>query len=241
LLIETAVQGQTMKPAMVRRQPDKCLQAVYHWLVDLNLATVISSKYEFEWFARLVDAPLNDFQQLLPRLSAEDRLIERSRTIVQPLQQSDIPLLFEHGDLSSPNILIDGEASIGVVDWELANPKGLPAADLFFFLTYMAFAQKAAKRLKEYLQAFHKAFFGRQAWARSHVVNYAQQLQLSPEWLKPLFVLCWARYVSGLVFRLDTMSDSAIAFEQSTEPWLRQNRYFALWKHTLEHLDELAF
>jgi len=72
-------------------------------------------------------------------------------------------------------------------------------------------------------------------------VNYAQQLRLSTEWLKPLFVLCWARYVSGLVSRLDTMSSSTNAFEQGTESWLMQNRYFALWKHTLEHLDELAF
>jgi len=145
LLIETAVQGQTMKPAMVRRLPEKCLQAVYHWLVELNLTTVTSSKYEFDWFARLVDTPLDDFQRLLPRLSGENRLIERTRTIARTLQQSGIPLLFEHGDLSSPNILIEGEAKVGVVDWELANPKGLPVVDLFFFLTYMAFAQAAAK------------------------------------------------------------------------------------------------
>ena len=241
LLIETAVLGQTMKPAIVRRSPDKCLQAVFNWLVELNLATIANSKQELDWFARLVDAPLDDFQMLLPRLSKGEQLIERTRAISWPLHNAGISLVFEHSDLSSPNILIEGGANIGVVDWELANPKGLPAADLFFFLTYIAFAQHAAKKQKEYLHAFHKAFFGKQAWARSHVLRYAQHLQLSPELLRPLFVLCWARYVSGLVSRLSNMSDSAIAFERSTEPWLIQNRYFALWKHALQHLDELAF
>jgi len=241
LMIETMVAGMTMKPAIVRRQPSKCLDAVMSWLLDLELATIKQNTKDTNWFTRLAMQPLSYFEKTLPQLSVENDLIDRTKSLVSPLNEADIPLVFEHGDLSSPNILMDEKDRIGVVDWELAEPKGLPAADLFFFLTYVAFARNKATKLNDQLQAFHKAFFGENAWAQPHVLYYADRFQLSPQLLKPLFILSWGRYVSNMVSRLENISNSSADFAQETAPWLRKNRYFAIWNHSIKHLDQLSF
>jgi len=225
----------------VRRRPGKCLDAVMSWLLDLESATLKQNTKDTNWFTRLATRPLDYFEKTLPQLSVENGLIDRTKRLVSPLNEAVIPLVFEHGDLSSPNILMDEQNRIGVVDWELAEPEGLPAADLFFFLTYVAFARNKTTKLNDQLQAFHKAFFGDDAWAQPNVLYYADRFQLSPQLLKPLFILSWGRYVSNMVSRLENISNSSTDFEQETAPWLRSNRYFAIWNHSINHLDELSF
>ena len=45
-----------------------------------------------------------------------------------------------------PNLLTMHDGRVGVVDWELAQANSLPAVDVFFFLTYVAFSQRRAKK-----------------------------------------------------------------------------------------------
>jgi aminoglycoside phosphotransferase (APT) family kinase protein len=144
--------------------------------------------------------------------------------------------VFEHGDFSPPNVLHLRGGGVGVLDWELAEPHGLPASDLFFFLTWVAWAREGAESEEERTEAFHRAFFGRDAWARPFVLDYARELGLSPDALTPLFALTWARNVARFVDRLD---GSSRPFARESSDWLRQNRYYAAWRHSLSHAAEL--
>ncbi|NIW25378.1 MAG: hypothetical protein GWN29_12875, partial [Gammaproteobacteria bacterium] len=66
-----------------------------------------------------------------------------------------------------------------------------------------------------------------------------QALGLSPRSLPHLFALSWARYLATLISRLhETDLDTAYRPDATIE-WLGSNRYYALWKYTLEHWDEL--
>jgi aminoglycoside phosphotransferase len=239
LLIETALAGQTMSPALVRRQPDLCLDTVRTWLVDLHVATATYNADATDWNRRLLEDPLERFARVFPLCAEERRLLSQTRAHTAALRHAKVPLVCEHGDLSAPNILLHRNDRLGVVDWELAEAQGLPAVDLFFFLTYVAFAQRHARKLRHHLTAFHRAFFGPTAWARPHIVHYAAQLQLSPEVLRRLFVLCWSRYVTNLVMRLHDLHGTGEKLGQETAAWLRMNRYYALWRHTIEHVHEL--
>ena len=87
-------------------------------------------------------------------------------------------------------------------------------------------------------RAFERAFFGSAAWARPFVLAYARELELPREALAPLFVLGWARAVARFVDRLD---GSAQPFSPGSSEWLRQNRYYAVWRHSLAHLDDLRW
>ena len=147
-----------------------------------------------------------------------------------------MPAVLEHGDFSHPNVLLLKDGRAGVVDWEMADPHGLPCHDLVFFLTYAAFARENARENNRYLPAIHAAFFGNKAWARPYLIKYAEQFQLPFETLTPLFLLCWVRYVVGLLRRLN---ESGEPLRGETVRWLRQNRYFAAWRYSLEHVEQL--
>jgi hypothetical protein len=146
-------------------------------------------------------------------------------------------LVFEHGDPSDPNLLTLKNGDAGVVDWELAQSNSLPLVDAIFFLTYVAFSRRRARRPAEYLTAFQEAFFGPSAWAAPYLLRYARNLGLRQESLTPLFVLCWVRYLTKLMGRLAPRKGQPLPSE--TVAWLRANRYYALWQYSVEHAHEL--
>ncbi|MFQ6036408.1 MAG: hypothetical protein ACE5NM_11280, partial [Sedimentisphaerales bacterium] len=72
-----------------------------------------------------------------------------------------------------------------------------------------------------------------------YVARYAERLHLSSEALKPLFILCWSRYVTNIILRLNDFGNSKTRLANETLAWLRSNRYYALWRHTLENIEKL--
>jgi aminoglycoside phosphotransferase (APT) family kinase protein len=239
LLIETAVPGRTMSPAVVRRQPELCTETTIAWLTNLQLATMTRDAKGGDWFERLVENPLLQFKKILPVANEAAHLIDATVAMMQPLRNHHLPLVMSHEDFSPPNILQADNGRIGVVDWELAEPQGLPASDLFFFLTYIAFARNGARKNEMYLKAFRRAFFDSNAWARPYVERYCERLKLSHEMLAPLFVSTWGRYVAGLMARLQEAGEADGAIGNETVKWLKTNRYYQLWKYTIENLKAL--
>ncbi|HEX9652595.1 MAG TPA: aminoglycoside phosphotransferase family protein [bacterium] len=240
LLVETALAFPTMRPSLVRRQPQVCTQALLDWLLELHSASLPGGGKP-GWFADLVAKPLNELESCLLLSNSERSWLEQTREICQPISDFALPLVVEHGDLSSPNILMNERSQVGVVDWELALPAGLPAVDLFFFLTYIAFSLQKARKTAEYVSAFGDAFFGKRAWATPHVLRYAEVLQISSPTLKPLFLLCWVRYINGLVQRLKQPQDAKTQLSTDQVNWLRSNRFYAWWTYALDHLNDVAF
>ncbi len=239
ILVETALIGQPMTPAMVRRDLVRCCGAATAWLTDVQQPGGDIVIDDPQWFARLVERPLHDLTEFFRESGEEGELLAKTWEFTVPLHGMNLPLVFEHGDLAHPNIMLLKDGGLGVLDWELAEPRGLPASDLFFFLTYATFALRNAHRNNEYLWAFQKAFFGREGWARPFVWDYIHRLGLSPQLLTPLFVLCWARYVSSLLFRLHDSGQGQDLHSAVEAKWLRANRYFVLWQYTVEHVNEL--
>jgi hypothetical protein len=232
ILVETALVGKPLDPAAMRRDRARSCAAVTSWLAELPRPARSADGADGSWFGQLVERPLRHFEHVFPLSVDEQRLLERTWELIAPLREADMPLVFEHGDLSHPNIMLLKDGTPGVVDWELAEPRGLPTYDLFFFLTYAAFASHNARKSGEHLAAFHAAFFGPTAWARPYVATYAGQLRLPPHTLTPLFVLCWARYMTSLLLRLDAAPASG-RLARETADWLRANRYYALWRHAV--------
>lgn len=241
LLVETALRGPTLSSRLKGDPPEKMVTSVVTWLIELHQATTQRSENMSGWYARLAERPLYQFMEAMPLLKEELGMIEQTQTLMGSLRDRSIPLVFEHRDLGPPNILLDRRDELGVVDWELAEPGGLPAVDLFFFLTLVTFVRRRARSRADYIAGFHETFFSPSAWARPHIVRYAESMHLSPEVLVPLFVLCWSCYVAGLVTRLSDFADSGTLLARGTAEWLRSNRYYALWRHALDHVDELKW
>ncbi|MFQ5737379.1 MAG: aminoglycoside phosphotransferase family protein [Acidobacteriota bacterium] len=241
ILVETALVGLPLNPAALRADPDQWCQSILSWLFALQLPAHTSSAVDSAWYERLVEKPLRRLEEGLSPCGEEKLLLERTGEIVAALRRVDLPLVFEHGDLSHPNLISLGNGRVGVVDWELADPIGLPACDLFLFLTYAAFARHKARSTEACLKAFQAAFFNPAAWAGVYAEAYAVRLKLTTEILKALFVAVWVRYLANLVCRISFRNERGGPLEGHSASWLRQNRYYALWRYSIEHHAELEW
>jgi len=239
MLLETAIPGIHLKPAVVRRDPERYIALALDWLLALRQLTQTPAAEG--WYERLATEPLDAFAQAFPLDDAERRLLDETAARVESLRGVVLDLSVEHGDLSHPNLLIRPQGGLGVVDWELARVDGLGVSDLFFFLSYVAFSREDANRTGQFEAAFQRAFFGQGAWAVPHVLSYAARAGLARELLTPLFVLTWARYTARLAQRLQAGEEGAAPLGADLAALLRANRYYALWRSSLGHADELGW
>ena len=170
-------------------------------------------------------------------------MIEQTLDVLEPLRTAPLPSVFEHGDLSYPNILMLSEGRVGVVDWELGEERSYPGLDLFFFLAYVALAQSRARTPRERIAAFEHAYVRRDAWASGIVARYAKRLEIERSLLTPLFLACWARHSAGWLSRLGTgpPGDEDFPAERSAAAYIQGHFSFAFWHHTLRQRDALRW
>ncbi|MFQ6115534.1 MAG: hypothetical protein ACE5NG_15855, partial [bacterium] len=66
LLIETALVGQKMSAALVRRCLKQCTEAVVAWVIELHTATTEPSAKSYGWFNRLVESHQEQLKKAMP-------------------------------------------------------------------------------------------------------------------------------------------------------------------------------
>jgi hypothetical protein len=236
IVMESGVPGQLMQPRVVRRAPAACIDAVMTWLEDLHQATRVPASEAPGRIATLVESSLARLEPIVARETASQELLKHVRRMTGRLGTLGVPLVFEHGDLSSPNLLRLRDGRAGVLDWELANRRGLPAVDLYFFLAFVAFARERATTPDACVAAFRQAFFGRRAWARPYIDRYAASVGVPRPALGPLFLLCWSRYLANLPDRMAWAVGRGVGTEELAQ--VRRDRYWHLWKYAAEHREE---
>jgi Phosphotransferase enzyme family len=185
LLLESALAGTPLSPPALRRdRRHSSVKAVAEWVERLGMRTAHAVDGD-AWYERLVVEPLRSLAAERPALHG---LVELTLERSEALLDARMPLVFEHGDLCHPNLLLRADGRVGVVDWERAEPDGLPTSDLFFFLAYAADAGR---------QGVVDAFFGRRPWAWEMAEGYAESLTIDTEMLRPLLSVSCARAVAG--------------------------------------------
>jgi hypothetical protein len=89
-----------------------------------------------DWRERLVAAPLAEFERNFGAVAAPGT-VEAARALLGELEE--LPQVCEHRDCSPWNVLLDEGGSPALLDWESAEPRGLPGLDLAYFLANAAF------------------------------------------------------------------------------------------------------
>jgi aminoglycoside phosphotransferase (APT) family kinase protein len=233
ILLQTALVGEPIDQDAVRKAPTRCVAAVTEWLA--GLPQIAGADRRPDWFEDLLARPLERLAAALSGSAEGSRLLERTAKLVEPLRGATFPLVFEHGDLSDPNLLWLEDGRVGVVDWELSQPRGLPLHDLCFFLAYVAVATARATTLDAQVTAFSDAFLARDGWARPLLAAAAEQAGLAAELRMPLFVACWMRCTAGLLQRFD--HDLGNAPKADGHPLLLGDRCYAFWRQAVAHAD----
>lgn len=223
LLAETAVAGSVLGPREVARDPARTAHALASWTLQLPVREAVPAGGRL---ATLVHGPLG---RLAATGAVEPGLIDATRTMVDRLAPVALPVVFEHGDVSAPNV-VRTASGLALVDWELAEPSGLPAHDLFVALGFVARASLGDDPGAALRRGFIDA---PPPWAREAVVRYRAALDLPPGALAALFVCCWARVAAALAERA--------AVDGARAGWLRAQPATGLWRAALERPDALGW
>jgi aminoglycoside phosphotransferase len=247
ILIETAVSGKALHHRAARRNPRRVIALAERWLDGLPVTGMSSD--DPGWFDRTLVAPLDGFAGQAAALGDEARrLVDQTLRIVGPLADARFPLVFEHGDLTHPNLLLRPGDRLGVVDWELSRPEGLPVHDYCLFLAFVAFSRSRVHDLGGQVRAFESAFVGPRPWALSLVARRLARLSIDGRLLVAFVVACWARYVTELLPRLiGSMAGAAAAADggpatlsEEAVALLRQDRDLALWRCAVRQAEAMS-
>ncbi len=196
---ELAVIGETIIEGVFFRQKtewsDVCPYAssAIDWFIELGAATSNQDGATPKEEAVILDRLLERFNEIY-RLSAEHykfmvEQIERVRD-----SRSPFPLVFQHGDPGTWNVLAKPNKRVAFIDWEAAELRGVPLWDLLYFMRSYCVGAARAQGTRGRLIGFREQFLDRSKISQLVVEatrRYCQQTGLSGDMVEPLFYTCW--------------------------------------------------
>jgi aminoglycoside phosphotransferase (APT) family kinase protein len=138
-----------------------------------------------------------------------------------------LPLVFQHGDAGTWNVLVTEEGGVGLLDWEAANPHGIPLWDLFYFLRSVGVTISRTSGERSSLRAFEHQFLGvtdLSTVLTAATRKYCGATGVSSDLVEPLFHLCWMHRAVKQASRLSPVR-------------LRWGHYVRLLHTTIEHRE----
>jgi thiamine kinase-like enzyme len=136
------------------------------------------------------------FEQFAAIYTVEPRYLDFLAGQIKRIRQFSglFSTVFQHGDPGTWNAIITPEDEVTFLDWEAAEPQGIPLWDLFYFLR--SYTMGAAPRLRHYdrIEAFRRQFIDNPSLASMvmrSVEQYCRRIDLSGELIEPLFYTCW--------------------------------------------------
>ena len=228
-LVETALTGAPLDPHHVAGDLAGAVALGVDFVAALPCTR--SGLENRDWYERTVERPLEALAALLPRDAEVSALVDRTHELLRPLRRSTLPAVFEHADLSHPNLLVHAEGRLQVMDWERASLYGVPGHDLVFYLQYLSESADMAFSRVAQLAAFDKAF-GPDGWALEHLREHLLLRNVDPELLPLLVIATWARSASTLAYRLATEGAPMPGSAQLRTAVL-DDRDFWLWRHVV--------
>jgi len=230
ILGQTAVQGKPFRSSTRAAVDCHIARNAVDWIVELGRGSTPGRSAS----AAEVHAVL---AELLQRIAAVYSLRRDEYEFLQAqvacflINGATIPLVFFHGDLGTWNILVsDVDDRVIVIDWEAADPMGLPLWDLVYFLRSYVNWIFRKKGQHDGLASFREAFFS-DSEAGAHVTaavrHYCNAVGLEPRFAEPLFYACWMHRALKEAARL-------------TPETLDSGRFFQMLRFSIRHRASLG-
>ncbi len=211
VLSQKAVHG---APFRARTQASKdcpLAHAAVDWLVQLGSKSVNSNLVDGPAVAENLGKLFKRFTEIYS-LSTEERGFLQTQLDV--LQNSDgaFPLVFQHGDPGTWNILVSEDNSVIFIDWEAGEPRGIPLWDMFYFMRTFASWVLRQQGSSDPLQNFATNFLQPSPfvdWLAQIIQTYCCNINLDGKLVAPLFYTCWMHRSLKESARLtnDTLTD----------------------------------
>jgi hypothetical protein len=227
---ETALAGRPLAAAVRRSTFRDLAHKGTGWLSGLAGRPAVCPREA--WWERLVEPVVARFDELFGPV-IDGGMLRDARDIMATL--GPLPLVCEQRDFAPWNTLITLEGELAVLDWESAEPQGLPAMDLIYFLTYLTFSLDRAHRLGGWRHSYRatldpSTFVG--AARRECLARYADQIGLSDAAIGPLRLLIWMLHARSEYDRFA----ADIAGRPGREI-LRRSLFVSLWEEELRDVS----
>ena len=183
---EGAIDGDPMLDRLTPKSFPVMAQRVTDLLIELA-----GNRSQGEAARTTIDEHLEFFERHFgPTLEAEQLPALRSAAAAV----TGLPVVCEHRDCSPWNLVLADRDCPALLDWESAEPDGLPGLDLVYFLANAAFVLEKALEEGATRASYRRLLdpstpFG--AIAAAETARYCEALDLDPGLLPALRKLCW--------------------------------------------------
>jgi hypothetical protein len=116
------------------------------------------------------------------------------------------PIVFQHGDCGTWNIMVTSDDRIAFLDWEAAERRGVPLWDLFYFVQTFTHLVGSSRGVYDPISNFDSQFLRLTSMAGvviNAVRKYVNEVGLNAELVEPLFYTCWMHRALKESTRLD--------------------------------------
>lgn len=187
-VVEDALAGRSLLDQLTPQNFEEVAMRVTRLLIELAR---IDRRHESHWRHRLIEDPIAKFERdfgavILPGSGAA------VRAILDGL--GDLPAVPEHRDCSPWNVLLTPGGDPALLDWESAEPEGLPGLDLVYFLANCAFVLDGAIESGRTRESYAKLLDPRTDYgriARRARNEYIGALGIGAAEFRRLRLLCW--------------------------------------------------
>ncbi len=194
-----AIVGETVIDGVPFRQQTEATadcpyaRAAIDWLIELSAATAnptaATPGQVAEGLRRLFKRFL-EIYWVTPEQHAF--LTEQITTVAR--SQAAFPLVFQHGDPGTWNVMVTKSGRAAFLDWEAAEPQGMPLWDLFYFMRSYIVSAARFRGSRDSLETLGQQFLEASVFSQLFVettIRYCERMGLSPQLVQPLFYTCW--------------------------------------------------
>ncbi|MBI3909979.1 MAG: phosphotransferase [Armatimonadetes bacterium] len=191
ILGETFIEGVPFRQRMSAQPNAPVASSVVEWLTELAEATVtLASPPQV---AGALDKLFNQFTQIYRLGPAHVDYLARQIAAVGRSREP-LPLVFQHGDPGTWNMMVTTTGQVAFLDWEAAEPQGMPLWDLLYFLRSHATTVSRLTGIRDSLKSFKRQFLMESPMSQQLIEatqRYCVRTGLAPELVEPLFYTCW--------------------------------------------------
>jgi hypothetical protein len=173
----------------------------YRWLIELSVRSAQHRADAADRRAAWIERIVSDIDRAYePPTSTTQRLSDVAGRLIGEI--GALPIVFAHGDAAAWNVLVQPNDRVAFLDWEAADPEGMPLWDVFHFARSHVISRARVGRLARRPGALHRSIVEDKG-LRSTVAAYTAHLRIDPELVAPLMTLCWAHRALREVTRLE--------------------------------------
>ena len=166
-----------------RNYRDLALRAT-GWLVELAIISRVT-RGGSAW-TEVIEPALDEFHRMFGAV-LDPGMLRETGDMLSTLRT--LPMVCEHRDFIPWNVLLGDGGALGVIDWEAAELRGLPAVDIVYFLSYLGFVlDRALPPGRQMMQSYRTGVDSHTFTGAVHhecLSRYVNQTGMDPAAVRP--------------------------------------------------------